>query len=56
MWQLPSLGPSDLSTMNETEVADSAWHVYQAGGTLSSHARVPNSGVKLSFEHFSSTR
>lgn len=36
MWQLPSLGPSDLSTVNEAEVLESGRRVYQAGGTLSS--------------------
>lgn len=47
MWQLPPLSPSDLSTMNEAEVLESAWCVYQAGGALSSRDMVTSRGVEL---------
>lgn len=55
MGRLPSLGPSDLSTMNETGVLESAWRVYQARGTLSRQAKVTGRGVELPFEHFCPT-
>lgn len=47
MWQLPPLSPSDLSTMNEAEVLESAWCVYQARGALSSQDMVTSRGVEL---------
>lgn len=56
MWQLPSLSPSDLSTMNETELLETACRVYQARGTLSSQAKVTSRGLELPFEHFYPTR